>query len=231
MRMMAAPTLSCTHDANAWPSDRYAGLPAPKPGERVILWVQNSHAAPIPAGAMSLDRMGAEAPVPFAREVPGFASVAVDVAELLPGLHWPAQIEFRAGRHVVRPRYEVVAGRAHAHRACECRARRSAAGSRDPGARQHARPRLPAALPDHAARPLPLDRAADADGGEPGRPADPPRRVRQRGPQARRALPRLPQRATTISRSISTNSTPRADMPSWSMISATAAARMAGCTR
>ena len=29
--------LSCTHDANAWPSDRYAGLPAPAPGERVIL--------------------------------------------------------------------------------------------------------------------------------------------------------------------------------------------------
>ena len=101
-------SLSCTHDANAWPSDRYAGLPAPKPGERVILWVQNSHAAPIPAGTMSLDRMGAERPASFDRDVPGFASVAVDVAELLPGLHWPAQIEFRAGRHVVRPRYEVV---------------------------------------------------------------------------------------------------------------------------
>ena len=27
---------------------------------------------------------------------------------LLPGLHWPAQIELRAGRHVVRPRYEVM---------------------------------------------------------------------------------------------------------------------------
>ena len=25
------PSLSCTHDANAWPSDRYAGLPAPRP--------------------------------------------------------------------------------------------------------------------------------------------------------------------------------------------------------
>ena len=31
---------------------------------------------------------------------------------LLPDLHWPAQIELRAGRHVVRPRYEVTrAGR------------------------------------------------------------------------------------------------------------------------
>ena len=26
-----------------------------------------------------------------------------------PGLHWPAQIELRAGRHLVRPRYEVIA--------------------------------------------------------------------------------------------------------------------------
>lgn len=102
------PSLSCTHDANAWPSDRYAGLPAPNPDERVILWVQNSHASAIPAGAMALDRMGAEQPVPIPAAVPPFATLAVDVAALLPGLHWPAQIEFRAGRHVVRPRYEVV---------------------------------------------------------------------------------------------------------------------------
>jgi hypothetical protein len=105
-------SLSCTHDANAWPADRYAGLPAPREDERVILWLQNSHAAPIPAGAVSLDRMGAAAPVPLDREVPGFATIAVDMADYLPGLHWPAQIELRAGRHVVRPRYEVVrAGR------------------------------------------------------------------------------------------------------------------------
>jgi hypothetical protein len=101
-------SLSCTHDANAWPSDRYAGLPAPAPGERVLLWLQNSHAVPIPPGAVQLDRMGAERPVAFARAVPGFASVALDAADLLPGVTWPAQIEIRAGRHVVRPRYEVV---------------------------------------------------------------------------------------------------------------------------
>ena len=101
-------SLSCTHDANAWPSDRYAGLPAPRADERVLLWVQNSHAAPIPAGAIALDRMGAEAPVTLDREIAPFASVALDVAELLPGLRWPAQVELRAGRHFVRPRYEVV---------------------------------------------------------------------------------------------------------------------------
>ncbi len=106
----AEASLSCTHDANAWPSDRYAGMPAPRPGERVLLWLQNSHAAPIPAGAVALDRMGAEAPVPLADAVPAYASVAVDVAALLPGVAWPAQVEVRAGRHVVRPRYEVVQG-------------------------------------------------------------------------------------------------------------------------
>ena len=103
-------SLSCTHDANAWPSERYAGLPAPRDDERVILWLQNSHATPIPAGAVSLDRMGAEQPVSLQQEVAPFATVAVDVAQLLPGLRWPAQIELRAGRHVVRPRYEVVRG-------------------------------------------------------------------------------------------------------------------------
>ena len=104
------PSLSCTHDANAWPSDRYAGLPAPREGERVVLWVQNSHAAPIPAGTLSLDRMGAEQPVTWDHPIAPFATVELDVAELLPGLRWPAQVEFRAGRHMVRPRYEVVQG-------------------------------------------------------------------------------------------------------------------------
>jgi hypothetical protein len=102
------PSLSCTHDANAWPSDRYAGLPAPAEDERVILWIQNSHATEIPAGAVALDRMGAEAPVTLDRAVAPFASLALDVAEALPDVRWPAQIEVRAGRHFVRPRYEVV---------------------------------------------------------------------------------------------------------------------------
>ena len=38
----------------------------------------------------------------------------MDVAELLPGVEWPAQVEVRAGRHVVRPRYEVRATAARA---------------------------------------------------------------------------------------------------------------------
>ena len=101
-------SLSCTHDANAWPSARFAGLPAPREDERVILWVQNSHAVPIPAGGISLDRMGEDAPRPLAAEIPPFATRALDVAELFPDLRWPAQLEVRAGRHVVRPRYEVV---------------------------------------------------------------------------------------------------------------------------
>ena len=102
--------LSCTHDANAWPADRYAGLPAPAAGERVILWIQNSHPTPIPAGAIGLNPMGDERVTGLRDAIGPFASRAVDVGELLPELAWPRQIEVRAGKHVVRPRYEVVLG-------------------------------------------------------------------------------------------------------------------------
>jgi hypothetical protein len=102
--------LSCTHDANAWPAERYAGLPAPGPDERVVLWIQNSHPTPIPAGAIGLNPMGDEAVVAFPGAIGPFASRALDVAELLPGLAWPRQIELRAGKHIVRPRYEIIAG-------------------------------------------------------------------------------------------------------------------------
>jgi hypothetical protein len=104
-------SLSCTHDANAWPSDRYAGLPAPAPGERVILWLQNSHAAPIPPGAIGLSVMGGQHIATLDEPIGPFATRALDVAELLPDLAWPAQIELHAGKHMVRPRYEVVEGK------------------------------------------------------------------------------------------------------------------------
>ncbi|MDJ0685173.1 MAG: hypothetical protein QNJ84_10760 [Alphaproteobacteria bacterium] len=103
----AGTELSCTHDANAWPADLYAGLPAPEAGETVVLWVQNSHPTPIPAKAIGLNRMGREGVSWLDREVPGFGSYALDVADLLPGLSWPEQIEIRAGKHFVRPRYEI----------------------------------------------------------------------------------------------------------------------------
>ena len=48
-------SLSCTHDANAWPSASFAGLPAPRGDETVTLWLQNSHAVPIPAGTVALE--------------------------------------------------------------------------------------------------------------------------------------------------------------------------------
>lgn len=101
-------SLSATHDANAWPADRYAGLPAPAPGEQVVLWVQNSHPVAIPASAVGLNRMGEERVVPIGEPIAAFASRAVDVADVLPDVAWPAQIELRAGKHMVRPRYEIV---------------------------------------------------------------------------------------------------------------------------
>ncbi|MDA0664188.1 MAG: hypothetical protein O3B08_15310 [Proteobacteria bacterium] len=104
----ADSVLSCTHDANAWPSDLYAGLPAPDAGEQVVLWIQNSHPCAIPAGAVGLNVMGGDRVARLDCEIPAFGSYALDVASLLPGLSWPAQIEIQAGKYFVRPRYEVV---------------------------------------------------------------------------------------------------------------------------
>ncbi len=101
--------LSATHDANSWPSDLYAGLPAPAPGENVILWVQNSHPIPIGAGEIGLRPMGGSEIAWLKDEIAPFATRALHVGALLPDLHWPQQIEIHAGKHVVRPRYEVAA--------------------------------------------------------------------------------------------------------------------------
>ncbi|HYE01271.1 MAG TPA: hypothetical protein VEH84_17955 [Alphaproteobacteria bacterium] len=105
-----AETLSCTHDANAWPADLYGGLPAPGPDERVVLWIQNSLPSPIPAGTVGLNRMGRPEIVRLERDIPAYGTYALDTAELLPGLRWPEQIEVQAGKHFVRPRYEVLSG-------------------------------------------------------------------------------------------------------------------------
>ncbi len=101
--------LSCTHDANSWPADLYGGLPAPKEDEQVLLWVQNSHPAPVPAGSVGLNLMGEPEIAWLDREIPPFGMLAIDTAELLPAARWPQQIEVQAGKHFVRPRYEVLA--------------------------------------------------------------------------------------------------------------------------
>jgi hypothetical protein len=100
--------LSCTHDANSWPADLYAGLPAPRADERVRLWVQNSHPCPIPAGSVGLNLMGRSEVGYWDQPIAPFASVAVDVAALLPDARWPQQIEVQAGKYMVRPRYEAI---------------------------------------------------------------------------------------------------------------------------
>jgi len=104
----ASTFFSCTHDANAWPADFYAGLPAPAANESVVLWLQNGHPVPIPAGSIGLNPMGEDAQAAWIDQaVPPFGTLGVDVDKLLPKLRWPAQVEIRAGKHVVRPRYEV----------------------------------------------------------------------------------------------------------------------------
>ena len=118
--------LSCTHDANAWPADFYGGLPAPKENERVVLWIQNSHPCPIPAGVVGLNLMGDDQTAWLDSSIPPFATYALDAADLMPDATWPAQMEVHAGKHFVRPRYEIEThtrrrGGSPPHRPCERR--------------------------------------------------------------------------------------------------------------
>lgn len=103
----AERSLSCTHDANSWPSALYAGLPAPNAGESVTLWVQNSMPCAIPSGTVGLNLMGDAAMAYLPDPIPPFASRALDIATVLPKARWPQQIEIQAGKYIVRPRYEV----------------------------------------------------------------------------------------------------------------------------
>jgi len=100
--------LSCTHDSNSWPADRYAGLPAPDAGEEVVFWVQNPHPSEIASGEIGLNLMGSERVVTLNRTIAPFATYALNVSELLPDARWPEQVEIRAGKHLVRPRYEIA---------------------------------------------------------------------------------------------------------------------------
>ncbi len=101
--------LSCTHDANSWPADYYAGMPAPDDGEEVVLWVQNSQPFEIPAGEISLNTMGCDDAVPLSQPIAPFGTRRLGVSELLPHARWPKQVEILAGKYIVRPRYEVFA--------------------------------------------------------------------------------------------------------------------------
>jgi len=101
-------TLSATHDANSWPADLYAGLPAPAEDEDVILWVQNSHPNAIPPRDFGFARMGSAEVAHIEEAIPPFATRAVRMRAMVPSLSWPDQIEIHAGKHVVRPRYEVT---------------------------------------------------------------------------------------------------------------------------
>ena len=101
--------LSCTHDANSWPADYYAGLPAPDSGEEVVLWLQNSQPFEIPAGEIALNVMGRGDATALAEPLAPFATRRLSVSELLPEVRWPQQVEITAGKYAVRPRYEVFA--------------------------------------------------------------------------------------------------------------------------
>lgn len=100
--------LSCTHDANSFPSDLYAGLPAPQKKEDVILWVQNSHPTPIPQHSIGLSLMGSKEVKTLSTPIPPYGTYALNTRELFKSTEWPHQFEIHAGKHFVRPRYEIL---------------------------------------------------------------------------------------------------------------------------
>ncbi|MDR3519157.1 MAG: hypothetical protein P4M00_25455 [Azospirillaceae bacterium] len=106
--------LSASHDANPWPADYYAGLPAPQPGEQVTLWIQNAHSMAIPPDVIGVAPIGEPAAVQtWPQAIPGFGCAAIDIATLFPATSWPTQFEIVAGRHFVRPRYEIRSAGGH----------------------------------------------------------------------------------------------------------------------
>jgi hypothetical protein len=99
--------LSATHDANAWPCNYFAGLPAPKQNEKVYVWLQNTHPVAIKPGTISLNLMGEENHQYIKQEILPYGSLQVDTHEYFPNVNFPAQFEINAGNYFVRPRYEV----------------------------------------------------------------------------------------------------------------------------
>jgi hypothetical protein len=108
--------ISCTHDANSWPADSYAGLPAPQENEEVHFWIQNNHPVPIPSKTMGMNIMGTEEIHWLNKEIAPYATHRLNVADLLPNAKWPQQIEIHTGKYVVRPRYEVKCKATKQHR-------------------------------------------------------------------------------------------------------------------
>jgi hypothetical protein len=106
----SADLMSCTHDSNSWPADFYAGVPAPRDGETVRLWLQNCHPVAVPAGTVGLNLMGHNEVLTLDRPIEPFATCSLDLATLFPNARWPAQLELRADRRFVRPRYEIENG-------------------------------------------------------------------------------------------------------------------------
>jgi len=100
-------TLSCTHDANAWPAVRYAGLPTPRSGEVVTLWLQNSHGTTIPPGGLRLTGPAGEARWELDAPLGPWATRELRLGA--DGSEGASQWVLDAGRHLVRPRYGIEA--------------------------------------------------------------------------------------------------------------------------
>lgn len=100
-------SLTATHDANPWPADVYAGIPAPRVDEAVTLHLQSVLPLETPADTIGLRLMGTDETVWLNEVLPAFATRDVSLRALFPDAVWPQQVELIAHKALTRPRYTV----------------------------------------------------------------------------------------------------------------------------
>ena len=162
----ARTCFSCTHDANSWPADFYAGLPAPDSGRAGDALAAEQPALRHTAGRDRAQPHGRRTRPehrardrslrdPRPRPRPGAARGALAAADRDARRQIHGAAALRGGARGQAP-----------HRACQCRAHRPRARSAHSRARQPAGQGLSAAGAGAAARHLALAGAADADGDD-----------------------------------------------------------------
>ena len=133
-------------------------------GRRIILWAQNSHPTPIPAGAIGIGRMGDDDATPYAREIPPFATRAINLGEARPRFALAGAIR-DSRRSPLRPPAlrNHQPRRSPPHQSRQCRARRFARRRKLARTFALARQRLYFAGADFAARAIRERMLADSD--------------------------------------------------------------------
>ncbi len=89
----AAEQMTCTHDANAWPAEFYAGVPAPNQTATCSVGAEQPSDPPFPRMPSVSIWSVVRTSVPSLMKSPPFGTRMIDVGEMLPDASFPDQIE------------------------------------------------------------------------------------------------------------------------------------------